>query len=224
MRGTHSIDPARCSHGPATAAVQQVLSEWMAIDWFEPARAGADADATSSFEQHHRLARAHQPELFPEQLEVRTQLSGWAEFVELCARVRIQGWDWKFAALKQLSHRHSQARGWSLGKALPVATAPGQVPDSGDLFFRFGESVIWNDLAPKLDLQRMLAPGEVEAAAWYLGYATMDLIECIEWQLAEQSDRLGENPFFPLVRCYALGIYPFSLGPAEIVLFGFVSK
>ena len=49
------------------------------------------------------------------------------------------------------------------------------------------------------------------------------MIECIEWQLAERSDQLDGNPFLPLVRCYAIGVYPFSLTRSELVLFSFAN-
>jgi hypothetical protein len=57
---------------------------------------------------------------------------------------------------------------------------------------------------------------------FFLWYALMDAMECITWQLAEPSaDLLADNPFLPLVRCYAAGFYPFALGPRTIVLFAF---
>lgn len=222
MRGTVGFDPALCSYGPATAAVQQILSEWMAIDWFEPPPTGAQDNAMMAFAEHNRRARIHQPELFPAELAITLARGGWPEFVELCARVRKQSWDWKFAALKQLSHRHSRARGWSLTESARDLAATAEAPGPGDLCFRFGERVFWNNLGPKLDLGSVISASDVNTVHWYLGYATMDLIECIEWQLAERHDRLDDNPFVPLLRCHASGLLAFSLGPAEVVLFGFV--
>lgn len=226
MRGTFGFDPAQCMYGAATAAVRQVLVEWAAIDWFvPPQRAVADeVAATRLFEEHHRRARAHQPELFPANLEIRLVRGGWAGFNDLCTSVRTSGeWDWKFSALKPLSYRHSQARGWSLKNEAPdmASLAQWKGPGPGDLFFRFGEVALWNDLGPRLDLRSALPPSHADVAGWYLGYTGMDVLECIEWQLAEKSDRLDGNPFLPLVRCYAAGFYPFSLGPACVVLFGF---
>jgi hypothetical protein len=49
----------------------------------------------------------------------------------------------------------------------------------------------------------------------------MDVIECIEWQLAERDHRLESNPFVPLLRCYAAGFLPFALDPTTVVLFAF---
>ena len=92
MKCSAPIDPAQCSCGHATAAVRQLLSEWNAIDWLEPPRADAAAKATSSFEQHQRLAHAHQPELFDPQIAITQQTGGWPEFSELCERVRMQRW------------------------------------------------------------------------------------------------------------------------------------
>ncbi|MFV8749619.1 hypothetical protein ACNOYE_03595 [Nannocystaceae bacterium ST9] len=91
------------------------------------------------------------------------------------------------------------------------------------LALRFNEVVFWPDLGPKLDPQSVASPSGADIAIWYLGYATMDLLECIEWQLAEGHDRFDEsesdNPFWPLVRCNASGFHPFSFGPTEVVLF-----
>jgi hypothetical protein len=204
--------------------VQQILSEWMAVDWFTPPALAAEVEAMRLFVTHHMRARAHEPELFPEGLEVRTAEGGWAEFADRCARVRgHDGWDWKFTALKPLSSRHSKARGWSLKEQAPElgALEVGKGSGPGDLFFRFGDSAIWNNLGPKLDLAHALAPAHAEVARFYLSYACMDLMECVEWQLAERSSELTGNPFLPLVRCYAAGFLPFCLGPSTAVLFGF---
>lgn len=218
MNGPLGIDPAQCNCGPATKAVRQILSEWAATDWFEPAHSKANGDATNSFEDHHRRARALQPELFAEHLDITVQQGGWPEFIALCERVRTQQWDWKFAALKLLSFRHSEAHGWSLRADAGLPEYP---PGPGDLFFRYGEVVIWNDLGPVLNLQG-LNPTHAADANWYLGYARMDMIECIEWQLAEPGGHLDANPFWPLLRCYAAQHYPFSLAPGEVVLFNFM--
>lgn len=51
--------------------------------------------------------------------------------------------------------------------------------------------------------------------------ANMDIIDGIEWQLAESSSRLEGNPFIPLMRYYSAGFYPFSLGPGLAILFAF---
>jgi hypothetical protein len=216
MRGSIAVDPARCNFGPGTAAVREVLREWTAIDWFVPPSPMAAWDATREFEQHHRLARALEPQTFPDGLEVETRRGGWPEFCALYERVRTQSWDWKFGALKQLSRAHSQLHGWSLDDAVP----PGQEFDPGDLIIRFGEVVAWNHVTPALGLRDWLDPSAADAAGWYLGYAQADVLECIEWQLAARSDRLDDNPFLPLLRCYAAGFYPFSLAPSEVVLFG----
>jgi hypothetical protein len=225
MNGPLGVDPAQWSCGPATTAVRQILTEWAAIDWFEPAHTKANDDATSSFEEHHHRARAQQPELFAEHLDITVQQGGWPEFIALCERVRTQQWDWKFAALKLLSYWHSDAHGWSLSAEAGVRDvellARGYAPGPGDLFFRYGEIVIWNDLGPILNLQG-LDPIHAANANWYLSYARMDMIECIEWQLAEPGGHLDANPFLPLLRCYAAQHYPFSLAPGEVVLFGFM--
>lgn len=61
----------------------------------------------------------------------------------------------------------------------------------------------------------------VEAAVWYLSYAYIDMLDCLQWQLAEDDNRLERNPFLPLLRCYAGGFYPFSLSLNRVELFAF---
>lgn len=221
MKGPLGLDPSQCSCGPATPAVRQLLTEWAAIDWFEPASPTAASEASRAFQEHHRRARTQQPELFPDPLAITVQQGSWPELTELCERVRMQRWDWKFGALKQLSHRHSQAHGWSLGAEIEALQLP-EYPQigPGDLFFRFGPSVIWADFGPTLNLKHLDSTYAADAL-WYLSYARMDLIEATEWQLAERNANLDDNPFVPLLRCYTLGFYPFSLTRNQVLLFGF---
>jgi hypothetical protein len=200
--------------------VRRILTEWAAIDWFEPARATAVVEATRAFEEHHRRARLHEPELFPDKLELDVLRGGWPEFTQLCVRVRTQEWEWKFGALKKLSQRHSRTHGWSLSDAAP-GLGEFRAPGPGDLFVRHGGLVFWNVFGIRLHHEGLLAPNHEADAYWYLGFATMDLIECIEWQLAEPGVQLDENPFVPLLHCYAAGLCPFSFGPSEVALFGF---
>lgn len=228
MKGTFRIDPAACRYGAATGAVRQILTEWMAIDWFVPPGPRAEVNATAMFEEHHRRARAYAPDLFAADLELRTVRGDLAGFADLCARVRSSssGWDWKFSALKPLSSRHSKARGWSVNQWSLNAGVPslqaGQVPGPGDLFVRLGDTAIWNSVDPTLDLTNALPKDHAEVANFYVSYAVMDAMECLEWQFAEPSaDLLTDNPFLPLVRCYAAGCYPFALGPGTVVLFAF---
>jgi hypothetical protein len=119
--------------------------------------------------------------------------------------------------------KHSRAHGWVLNDLAPrcVSLETGARPRPEDLFFCIHGNVIWKNLAPKLDLSATLPHDHADAAGWYLGYASMDVTECIEWQLAEDSDSLEGNPFLPLMRCYAAGFYPFSLGPSEMAMFTF---
>ncbi len=69
-----------------------------------------------------------------------------------------------------------------------------------------------------------MPPAAADDAGFYLSYANMDAIECIEWQLAERSNDVDGNPFVPLLHCYGVGYYPFSHGPAEVTLFAFDTK
>lgn len=95
-------------------------------------------------------------------------------------------------------------------------------PRPGDLFARVGDHVIWAvTVGPRLNLKDTLPPRDAEAASFYLSYANMDAMECIEWQLSEKSNELQANPFLPLLHCYGEGFYPFSLSPNDVVLFAF---
>jgi hypothetical protein len=222
VRGSFDLDPAQCEYGAATPAVRRILSEWVAVDWFEPpGDDGAAARATRLFEEHNARARACSPELFPAHLEMRLVGGDWAAFAALCGRVRAPAasWDWKFGALKRLSSDHSKRHGLRLCDLARVNVESGGQPGPGDLFFCIGDLVIRNAIGPRLDLGVALSPEHVEVAQWYMSYAQMDVLEAIEWQLAENSDRLDGNPFAPLIRCYDAGFYPFSLGSAEVALF-----
>ena len=224
MRGAFEFEPAQCEYGAATASIRQIFSEWASIDWFVPPRDhAAEALTTQLLEQHNVRARTHQPEVFPAGIEKQSVRGGWGEFAVLCDRVRTQPWDWKFSALKKLSSSHSKARGWTLQEQATrcVSLETGTRPRPGDMFVRIGEHVMWTELNPRLALEAHLPRDHVEPARWYLSYANMDILECIEWQLAEDSDDLEGNPFVPLMRCYAAGVYPFSLGPTTFVLFAF---
>jgi len=225
MRGTLTFDPMQCEYGPASPAIRQLLLEWAAVDWFVPAQDGADAVATQLFDEHDALARPHLPDAFPATIDRLAVRSGWGTFAALCERVRSPDatWDWKYGALKKLSSEHSNRLGWQLSGQLSeqLSEQPLQAPTPGALFFRFGENVMWMQVAPKLELPATLPSKHVALASWYHGYANMDLTEALEWQLAEKSASLDGNPYLPLLRCYAAGFYPFCLGRGSFVLFGF---
>lgn len=80
---------------------------------------------------------------------------------------------------------------------------------------------MWTNMSPKLDLHATVPSEYVEAANWYLSYAHMDMIDCLQWQLAEDGNHLERNPFLPLLRSYAAGFYPFSLSLTRVDLFAF---
>ena len=224
MRGAFAFDPAQREYGAATASIRQIFSEWASIDWLVPPRDhAAEALAAQLLGQHNARARAHLPEVFPSSVEMRSVRGGWGEFAAFCDQVRTQSWDWKFSALKKLSSFHSKAHGWTLRDQAQrcVSLETGARPRPGDLFFRIGEQVLWNAPRLELDLKAFVPRDQVEPASWYLSYADMDILDCIEWQLAEDSDDLEGSPFVPLMRCYAAGFYPFSLGPATLVMFAF---
>jgi hypothetical protein len=81
---------------------------------------------------------------------------------------------------------------------------------------------MWQGFARKLD-----ALDDQEAcdqASFYVSFAQADLLDCVKWQLAQPDAVLGNNPFWPLVGCYRLGIYPFSIARSAVVLFRFVAQ
>ncbi|WP_437730718.1 hypothetical protein [Sorangium sp. So ce1335] len=224
MRGALDFDPAEREYGAATASIRKIFTESADIDWFVPPRdPGAEALAARLMRQHNARARVHLPEVFPATLETRSSRGGWREFAALRDRVCKQPWDWKFSALKKLSSHHSKARSWSLSDQATrcVDLETGAAPRPGDLFVRVGDLVLWNKLVPDLDVKACVPRHGVEPARWYLGYVHVELLECIEWQLAEGSDDLEGNPFYPLLRCHAAGFYPFSLDKSTMVLFAF---
>lgn len=214
MKGTLAGDPVRyedCGH--AKTAVTQLVAEWADVDWFvPPSAAAAELLARELFQEHHSTAHAREPALFAPRVNVRTGTGGWDEFRTLTARVsQSSTWDWKYAALKPLSKRHSDACGWAFERDAP-----------GSLTVRPREDlVIWRAPSPELNFRKELPETEARLASWYLSYAAMDFLDSLVWQLAEKSsDRVG-NPFVPLVRCYALGFYPFAITREEVVLASF---
>jgi hypothetical protein len=221
VRGTLDFDPSQFDYGAATLAVRRILGAWASIDWFVRPESEARDRAMRRFEEHGAIARAARPDLFPAEIAITSETAGWERFRALCERVRSPEarWDWKFSALKPLSSGHSKSRGWSVSDAAREATAE-DPPRKGELFFKLGTHALWMGFGPTLDLAD-LTPADAQAASFYVGYANMDAMECIEWQLAERSDDEASNPFVPLLRCYSEGFYPFSLGPSEVVLFAF---
>jgi hypothetical protein len=219
VKGPFGFDPAACQYGPATASVRRVLEEWMALDWFVPAAPGAEEPAVTQFREHHRRTRAYAPDLYAPKINLRVIRGGWEGFADLCAQVRSNDrWDWKYGVLKPLCHRHTKAQGWS-GASDP-SVVDGRGP--GGLFFILDGHVFWNNLGPHLPLDAALPKPHADVAGFYLGYACLDTIDAVEWQLAEPgADPVSENPFFPLLRCYAAGLYPFALGRGDATLFAF---
>lgn len=225
MKGVLSFDPRDYDYGPSTDAIRSILSGWIEIDWFEPAQASGE-QAAHLFREHQRLAHAHVPELYPEQIDVRVVSGDRNEFTSWCQRVRAQtSWDWKFSVLKTLSNRHAQARDWS--PDVYVERMPVAPPRPGDPFWVFNsprgkKQWVWNSIVPTPSaLSSLPREGFGEAAAFYFGYAQSDALECMKWQFAENTADLSTNPFLPLLLCYGSGSYPFSLGPDSVTLFRF---
>ncbi len=216
MRGNVPLDPSRYDDcGRAKTAVYQLLAEWFDIDWFvPPSVAATDLLARDLFQEHHATARAREPELFAPDMNVRMQTGGWDEFRSLANRVRrSSSWDWKYGALKLLSRRHSDALGWAFNRAAPAS-----------LTVRMSEDVvIWAAPSPRIEFRKELPEADAELACWYLSYATMDCLDGVIWQLAEESSDLAGNPFVPLLRCYGLGFYPFAVARDEFILTSFAA-
>lgn len=208
-------------YGPATPAVRRLVAEWRAIRWFVPPEPGAATRATALLAEHNALARAHAPDRFPPAPSVLLSEGTWTEFIALCDRVRgLQTWDWKYGALKRLSHEHTQRRGLELSTALTFVDTR-ETGDDDLLLLLPGGGVMWNMRPVAVDLAEDAPPERREAADWYASYAQMDAIAAIEWQIAEASEELAGDPFVPLVRCYAERVYPFSLAADRLVLFAF---
>ena len=191
MRGTLDFDPDAKDYGPASPQIRAVIREYAEVDWFEP---GGDLPrAADAFRDHETLAGFPHADL---QLTDGTR----DDFLDLCAIVRSNlSWDWKMSVLKPLVDEHCKARGWRVEDQQP-----------GDLFLRLGDSMFWTFPLPKLELT---------FGNWFHGYANADMLDAIQWWLAEPS--ATANPFVPLVRCYRLGVYPFSLSREKVVLFAF---
>lgn len=218
MKRALDFDPAERHYGPATESVRAILRRYADVEWFS----GGPVDherALHSFREHHARSRHHSPTSSPASIEVRVIEDDWRGFEKLCARVRRPGaWEWKFAQLKHLVKVHSRACGWSPEENTPSASAEVTPLRPGDLFLRHGDVVIWLGLGLKKLPPEWLSPARSELASWYLSYADFDALHAIEWQLAKRGDDADDNPFMPLIDCYAAGVLPFGLAPNTFVL------
>lgn len=188
--------------------------------WFAPA--GDASRAITQIREHNALARSHLPAYFPEAPGVELAPGAWPEFLALCNCVRDpSNWDWKYGALKRLSHEHSVRHGFEVATCLRyVDVPPGSAPPDDALFFLMGEAVIHQQPGPRFELPADAPRERRGEAGWYIGYAVMDLFAPVEWQLAEGHDALDGNPFVPLLDVYAGGWLPFSVGIDRMILFG----
>lgn len=191
MRGTLDFDPETRDYGPASREIRAVIREYADVDWFEP---GGDLEgAARAFREHETLAGVPHAAL---DLVFGTR----DDFSDLCATVRGNPtWQWRFQ-LKALLQRHSKAHGWRIDDQ-----------PTGHLFARIGAGVVWRLPTPTLQLDY--------DGNWYRGYANGDPLDAIQWWLAEPT--ATGNPYVPLIRCYRLGVYPFSLSRTKAVLFAF---
>ena len=187
--------------------VQAILERHAVITWFEPPALFDRAAGEAAFRAYHEHARALAPERFSP-VAIAHAAGGWPEFDALCERVREErfGWDWKFSALKPMCRDHSRARGWSMATA-----------DEPELIVKIREDAgVWNLRLPGLP------DGAPASARFYKEYADLEVIDGIEWQLAEPACPLADNPFVRLLHVYATRYYPFHLGAANVTLFHFV--
>jgi hypothetical protein len=220
MKAPLGFDPREHDYGPATASVRRILLEWEAVDWFEPSDA-SDELAITLFREHNELSHAFAPELFDDHVDVRVERGLAREFAVWCKRVRAGGWDWKFGILKRLSSKQARARGWTLEQE--AQRSPKNAFRPGDLIVRWDDALgrehaIWTPFGTSLT-----SPELGESGTFYRSFAQADALDCIQWQLAERNDELDANPFWPLIRCYRAGLYPFSTGSQSVVLFRFAA-
>lgn len=223
MRAQPRVDPAAFRYGAADEGLAQLMRDFGEIDWFVPSPAARAEDAGAALLELQRRAARIVPERFPTAFEPTVMRAGWDAFLGLAARARsIGGWDWRFGALKTLSQRHAELRGWSRTDFVMNMPRDQHAPNApGALYLRYGDAILWNTPFDSLPLQSLADETRREAAHWYRTYAVFDLCMAIEWQLAEDSSDLSGNPFAALISCYRTGYLPFGFGPDEVTLFGF---
>ncbi len=218
MKGKLAFDPADYDYGPATARVRELFALVSEIDWFAPTRID-EVQARALFSAHRALCHQYRSDLFPGQVEIDHVWGDWVDFTALCTRVRHPQatYDWKFSALKPMSHGHAAARGWS-NNSLAVDFMQSR---PGDLFIKVNNTAMVNAVAPRPELRAFVPDRWQEPAGFYWGYATGDFHDAIQWELAEPGAQLASNPFTALLRCYVAGCYPFVFSPTEVQMFSF---
>ena len=248
MKSEYNFSPD-LDWGPGSESVHRILAEWASIDWFERPGAG-EAEATDLFRGHHALTSSLRPDLVSATTQIRTVSGDWSELralaeyvrhepftppkVSLFARLKARAlrtpnaappvadtWDWKHGILKKMSRDHWKKHGWSPDDHAHDLREGRQL--DGEFFLRVPglDTVIWNAPMPKLDLTSKFTEEADALAQWYLGYATVDVIDAAAWQLAQGADALEGNPFVSLIRCYAAGYLPVALSAEDWVLFSF---
>lgn len=222
MKGPLRLDRLCHDFGAAAATVLPLLDDWEAIDWFVPTTQ-PPVTGQLQFVAHLRLCQQHAPKEFPRPLAVEQKEGGWSEFSDLCQAVRGPAdCDWKLGPLKYMALDHSRRCGYSRQAIAATLLKPGADPGSRFLFHgSSGGHIFWGRLGPDLDFDT-LGPRFAESAGFYFLYAHGDAMDAIEWQLAEPSAPLADNPFAALLRCYRSGYYPFMFKDDRVVLFRFV--
>ena len=223
MKGPLLLDRSRHDFGAAAPAVLSILAEWEAIDWFEPHSQLSDS-GQAHLRNHQRLAHRYAPQQFRERVDIQNRHGGWADFVECCQSVRrIDAFDWKYSRLKTLSGLHNKRHDFSIAVAARTCLRDRSEISPHSLVMALTDTVcLWGSLGPDLDFSQL--PKEAaESASFYRSYAHADALDAIQWQLAEPQSAIDENPFLPLLHCYAAGAYPFALSETRFVLFRFVT-
>lgn len=217
MKSLFKFDFTEHDYGPATPSIRQLMSEWSEMEWPAPPRIPRQ-DAHRLFAEHQRLVSSYLPTKLAQRVEIAPVTGGWAEFAALCKKVRTENaWDWKFSGLKPVERAHSEAHGWTKEEELRQLRA---APDLGNLLLPLGETVCWVIQWSWPDF-RVTAGEHDESARFYYEYCAIEFTQSIEWQLAEPGAKLEQNPFHLLLRLYAAGYYPFSMGPDSVVMFSF---
>jgi len=221
MKGLLYLDRSRHNFGAAAATVLPLLDQWEAIDWFVPTTQ-PPVTGQLQFVAHLRLCQQHAPKDFPRPLAIELQAGGWSQFSDLCQAVRgPNDSDWKLGPLKGMALDHGRRCGYSRKDTAAALIKPGAPLDQRCLMISAGEHFIFGRLGPELDFSA-LSPFDADAARFYFFYAHGDAIDAIEWQLAEPSAPLADNPFAVLLACYGSGYYPFMFKNDRVVLFRFV--
>jgi hypothetical protein len=217
----YRFDPTNGNYGPATQSVRSLFATWKSIQWLNKTQT-PDAYGVELFVKHNQLAHRYAPNLFAQKIALHIETGTEHDFAAACQRVRTSpSFDWKFNVLKELSSKHSHDHQWSIDK---IACHPDEVKDPSTAYaFKTHMGIsIYNSISQDFPFD-LYSHRFMEQARFYLSYATGDLYDCINWQLAKNHSDTSDNPFVPLLQCYLHGFYPFVLRQDIVILFRFQS-